>query len=118
MRHLIGKLNGKSTIVPPTGIGQMRLSDRKRVDNNLMPSLRPRRLLFPLVPAYRLALWLRAKQLGTRKEPVRRLRFPVVSIGNLSTGGAGKTPLTIALAQALKRRGFAVDGLSRGYSRR
>ena len=40
-------------------------------------------------------------------EPVRRLRFPVVSIGNLSTGGAGKTPLTIALAQALQRHGLA-----------
>jgi tetraacyldisaccharide 4'-kinase len=41
----------------------------------------------------------------------------VVSIGNLSTGGAGKTPLTIALAQALTRRGIHVDVLSRGYGR-
>jgi tetraacyldisaccharide 4'-kinase len=43
--------------------------------------------------------------------------FPVVSIGNLSTGGAGKTPLTIALAKALTRRGLRVDVLSRGYGR-
>ena len=79
----------------------------------------PRRpLLLPLVPAYSLALWLRELRLGTRAEPVQRLRFPVVSIGNLSTGGAGKTPLTIALAKALAQRGFRVDVLSRGYGRK
>lgn len=76
-----------------------------------------RKLLVPLTPAYRLALWLRAMRLKAGLEPVRRLLFPVVSIGNLSTGGTGKTPLTIALAQALKKRGFHVDVLSRGYGR-
>jgi tetraacyldisaccharide 4'-kinase len=77
----------------------------------------PRRLLLPLVPVYRLALALRELRLGSNLEPVRRLRFPVVSIGNLSTGGAGKTPFTIALVQALTRRGLRVDVLSRGYGR-
>jgi tetraacyldisaccharide 4'-kinase len=77
----------------------------------------PRPYLLPLVPLYRLALGVREFRLRRGWEPVRRLRFPVVSIGNLSTGGAGKTPLTIALAQALTRRGFAVDVLSRGYGR-
>ena len=80
------------------------------------PSL-VRRLLFPLIPLYRLALAFRELRLLVGLEPVRRLRFPVVSIGNLSTGGAGKTPLTIALAKALKRRGLRVDVLSRGYGR-
>jgi len=76
-----------------------------------------RRLLFPLTPLYRLALAFRDLQLRSGLEPVRRLRFPVVSIGNLSTGGAGKTPLTVALAKALTRRGLRVDVLSRGYGR-
>jgi tetraacyldisaccharide 4'-kinase len=76
-----------------------------------------RRLLFPLIPLYRLALAFRELRLLVGLEPVRRLRFPVVSIGNLSTGGAGKTPLTITLAKALKRRGLHVDALSRGYGR-
>jgi len=76
-----------------------------------------RKLLAPLTPAYRLAVWLRAMRLKAGFEPVRHLRFPVVSIGNLSTGGTGKTPLTIALAQALKKRGFHVDVFSRGYGR-
>ena len=63
-----------------------------------------RRLLLPLVPLYRLALALRELRLASRLEPVRRLCFPVVSVGSLSAGGSGKTPLTIALAQALKLR--------------
>ena len=77
-----------------------------------------RKLLLPLVPAYRLALTLRELRLRTGMEPVNRLRFPVVSIGNLSTGGAGKTPLTIALAKALTELGLCVDVLSRGYGRK
>lgn len=48
----------------------------------------------------------------------RRLPRPVVSIGNLSTGGAGKTPAVIALADALTRRGIKVAVLTRGYGRR
>jgi tetraacyldisaccharide 4'-kinase len=77
-----------------------------------------RRLLLPLVPAYRLALALRELRLGIGLERVSRLRFPVVSIGSLSAGGSGKTPLAIALAQALTRRGVHVDVLSRGYGRK
>ncbi len=76
-----------------------------------------RNLFAPLTPLYRFGLALRERRLASGREPIRRLRFPVISIGNLSTGGAGKTPLTIALAQALSRRGFAVDVLSRGYKR-
>jgi tetraacyldisaccharide 4'-kinase len=41
----------------------------------------------------------------------------VVSIGNLSVGGSGKTPLTIRLAELLSAEGLAVDVLSRGYGR-
>ncbi len=76
-----------------------------------------RRLLILLVPFYRLALAFRELRLRSGLEPVRRLCFPVVSIGNLSTGGSGKTPLTIALARALQQRGLRVDVLSRGYGR-
>jgi tetraacyldisaccharide 4'-kinase len=48
---------------------------------------------------------------------IRRLRGPVVSIGNLSVGGAGKTPFLIALGELLQKRGIAFDVLSRGYRR-
>jgi tetraacyldisaccharide 4'-kinase len=73
--------------------------------------------LTPLTPLYRLLVAARALGLRTGFEPARRLRWPVVSIGSLSAGGAGKTPLTLALAQALARRGLSVDILSRGYGR-
>jgi tetraacyldisaccharide 4'-kinase len=83
----------------------------------MKPSFPARRLLLPLVPLYRSALVFRELRLRFGLEPVRRLRWPVVSIGNLSTGGSGKTPLTIALAKALTGRGLRVDALSRGYGR-
>ena len=77
-----------------------------------------RKLLLPLIPVYHLGLTVRECRLRRGWEPVRRLGFPVISIGNLSTGGAGKTPFTIALARALVDRGLGVDVLSRGYGRR
>jgi tetraacyldisaccharide 4'-kinase len=46
-----------------------------------------------------------------------KLAWPVVSIGNLSVGGSGKTPLTIRLAELLTAERVAVDVLSRGYGR-
>jgi tetraacyldisaccharide 4'-kinase len=73
--------------------------------------------LAPFTPLYAAGLALRNWRIENGTEPVRRLRFPVVSIGNLSTGGAGKTPLTIALALALQKHGLCVDVLSRGYGR-
>jgi tetraacyldisaccharide 4'-kinase len=76
-----------------------------------------RLLLAPLTPLYRLGLVLRERRLASGREEVRRLQLPVISIGNLSTGGAGKTPMAIALAKALAERGFHVDVLSRGYGR-
>jgi len=48
---------------------------------------------------------------------VRKLTRPVVSVGNISVGGSGKTPFVIALGELLKERGIAFDVLSRGYGR-
>lgn len=47
-----------------------------------------------------------------------RLQGPVVSVGNLSTGGSGKTPFVILLGELLKARGVEFDVLSRGYGRK
>ena len=45
------------------------------------------------------------------------LNWPVVSIGNISAGGSGKTPFVIALGELLLKRGMWIDVLSRGYRR-
>jgi tetraacyldisaccharide 4'-kinase len=47
----------------------------------------------------------------------KRLPRPVISIGNLSAGGAGKTPAVIALCRFLEARGLRVAVLTRGYGR-
>jgi tetraacyldisaccharide 4'-kinase len=46
-----------------------------------------------------------------------RLPAPVVSVGSLSAGGAGKTPVVVALAELLRAEGRQVTVLSRGYGR-
>jgi tetraacyldisaccharide 4'-kinase len=49
---------------------------------------------------------------------VRKLARHVVSIGNISVGGSGKTPFVIALGELLQQQGIEFDVLSRGYGRR
>jgi tetraacyldisaccharide 4'-kinase len=48
---------------------------------------------------------------------VQKLSRPVVSVGNISVGGSGKTPFVIALGSLLKQRDITFDVLSRGYGR-
>ncbi|MBV9248510.1 MAG: tetraacyldisaccharide 4'-kinase, partial [Acetobacteraceae bacterium] len=48
----------------------------------------------------------------------RRLAGPVISVGSISVGGAGKTPFVIYLGELLRQRGIACDVLSRGYGRK
>jgi tetraacyldisaccharide 4'-kinase len=48
----------------------------------------------------------------------RCLEGPVVSVGNVSAGGSGKTPFVLLLGVLLKARGVKFDVLSRGYGRR
>jgi tetraacyldisaccharide 4'-kinase len=48
----------------------------------------------------------------------RKLQGAVISIGNLSAGGSGKTPFVLLLGELLKARGFKFDVLSRGYGRK
>lgn len=58
----------------------------------------------------------RAYDLGLIRQ--RRIPARVLSIGNLTVGGSGKTPMTMWLALRLQSRGFRPAVLSRGYRRR
>ncbi|NEU09910.1 tetraacyldisaccharide 4'-kinase [Flavihumibacter sp. R14] len=76
-----------------------------------------RLLLFPFSFFYALVVIIRnwAYDIGILKS--RRFKVPVISVGNLSVGGAGKSPMTEYLVGILKDD-FKVATLSRGYGRR
>ena len=72
----------------------------------------------PLTAAYGAVTALRNKLFDGGVLPSRLLQQPVVSVGNLSVGGAGKTPFVITLGELLKARSIRFDVLSRGYRRK
>lgn len=71
--------------------------------------LLPLSLLFLLLASLRRALYRHGVLTATR------LPVPVVVVGNITAGGAGKTPLTIWLAGELRKRGRQPGVVSRGY---
>ncbi len=71
----------------------------------------------PLSALFGAAVGVRNALYGRRWLRARRLQAPVISVGNLSLGGAGKTPFVIALGELLKARDIQFDVLTRGYGR-
>ncbi|MFV0681328.1 tetraacyldisaccharide 4'-kinase [Ottowia sp.] len=72
------------------------------------------RALWPLSPLYGA---LAARQRQSSRAQAQRLPVPVVVIGNVIAGGAGKTPTTLAVVQHLQARGWRPGIISRRYSR-
>jgi tetraacyldisaccharide 4'-kinase len=73
--------------------------------------------LNPLSGLYGTVISLRNSLYDRRILIAHSLQGPVISVGNLSTGGAGKTPFVILLGELLRARGIKFDVLSRGYGR-
>ena len=69
-------------------------------------------------PFYSTAVALRNRLFDAGIREVHRLSVPVVSIGNITTGGTGKTPMVGWLAEGLRRAGRRPAILSRGYRAR
>ena len=67
-------------------------------------------LLWPLSLVFSLLARLRRATLQAQ-----RLPLPVVVVGGITVGGAGKTPLTLWLVEALRARGYRPGIISRGY---
>jgi tetraacyldisaccharide 4'-kinase len=72
-------------------------------------------LLLPCALVYGVVLRIRSFLYFRGIMPSFALGVPVISVGNLSVGGTGKTPLTILIARLLIARGKRVVVLSRGY---
>ncbi|WP_400076967.1 tetraacyldisaccharide 4'-kinase [Winogradskyella sp. R77965] len=74
-------------------------------------------ILFPIVPIYYVVTWLRNKLYDTGVKSSKSYDFPVICVGNLSTGGTGKTPMVEYLIRLLKDK-KPLATLSRGYKRK
>lgn len=72
-------------------------------------------LLLPLTGLYCLVVWLRRYAYRTGILKTTRVRVPVIVVGNITTGGTGKTPLVIAIVNILKQAGYNPGIISRGY---
>lgn len=78
-------------------------------------SLFLKRFLFAMSIAYGGIVRLRETLYQKGLVQSKRLPCPVISIGNLTVGGSGKTPMTIYVAELIKHLGYGVGIISRGY---
>ncbi len=74
-------------------------------------------LMLPFVPLYAVVVWGRNKLFDMKIFKSGRVSKPVISVGNLTVGGSGKTPLVIYLADFFKNHGLNPGVVSRGYGR-
>ena len=75
-------------------------------------------LLLPASAIYLLITVVRDRLYSLGWLGSRSLDRPVISVGNLTVGGTGKTPTVLWLARCLTERGLKVGILSRGYKRK
>ncbi len=73
-------------------------------------------ILFPVVPIYYMVTWLRNWLYDQGIKSSKSYDIPVICVGNLSTGGTGKTPMIEYLIRLLKDE-KSIATLSRGYKR-
>ena len=74
-------------------------------------------LLFPFSGLYGIAVWIRNMLFNAELLPSKSYDMPVISVGNITVGGTGKTPHTEYLIRALSKE-YQVAVLSRGYKRK
>ena len=74
-------------------------------------------LLLPITFLYRFLIFIRNALYDIGLFPTKKARCPVVSVGNISVGGTGKTPFVIWLAEQYSSENRNVGILTRGYGR-
>lgn len=71
--------------------------------------------LWGLTPFYRCGVWVRNRQFDSGSKPAESVAAKVISIGNITTGGTGKTPMVIWVCELLQQQGANAAIVSRGY---
>jgi tetraacyldisaccharide 4'-kinase len=75
-------------------------------------------ILLPTVPLYAFIIWARNYLFEKKIFKSIKVNADVISVGNVTIGGSGKTPVTIYMTELLKQKGIKVGVLSRGYGRK
>ena len=75
-------------------------------------------ILLPVSLLYSLIIFARNKMYDFGIFKLHKISVPVISIGNITTGGTGKTPLTVFIAKHYLDRDLKVGIVSRGYKRK
>ncbi len=94
---------------------KLRFQNQWNDDESKTGDVLPRMLLRMFSLPYNGAVFLRNNLYDRRIVRQKRLPCPVISVGNITVGGTGKTPTVIAIANLLKERGYRPAVLSRGY---
>jgi len=68
-----------------------------------------------LTPVYRLGVWWRNRRFESGRSSVKEVSVPVISVGNLTTGGTGKTPMVMWVSVLLRSCSLRFAIVSRGY---
>ena len=75
-------------------------------------------LFFPIATIFSIIIFIRNLAFDLKILKITKVSKPVISIGNITTGGTGKTPIAILFANEAKKRGLKPGILSRGYQRK
>lgn len=80
--------------------------------------MKPHPILYPFSLLFGFAVWVRNLLFDIGILRSVDVGVPVISIGNITAGGSGKTPMTIEVAKFFLQRGKKVAVVSRGYDRK
>jgi tetraacyldisaccharide 4'-kinase len=80
--------------------------------------MKPYRILLPFSLLYGMIVTIRNAFFENKIIRSERMKIPVISVGNMTTGGTGKTPIVELIASIVRDRGVRAAIVSRGYARR
>jgi len=100
------------------GASAVAVEHASEIFSRCVPCYRPSQPAFAFLwTLSRLWIWGARVNRGRNHARRRHLRAPVISIGNITVGGTGKTPMVLHLTRRLKDAGWSPGILTRGYGR-